>query len=387
MNSKKSAGLSRRKFISLVGGGVVLAAGAGAVGFALTRTPHAALAPWSEAGQYTEPRKFALSYAILAPNPHNLQPWLVDLQEEGVVTLFTDPTRRLPETDPFDRQITIGLGCFLEQMAIAATTIGYRLDTTLFPEGESSIALGDKPIARIRFVASEISVDPLFAAIPDRRSTKEPFDMSQAVMANQLPGLQPNVGGVRFSGTVAESEIAELTNLIWQAWLIEYSTPATHMESVDLMRLGKAQINANPDGIDLGGMPLEALMAAGLMTREDLGTPGTMSYDAGYDIYKTMFEATPAFVWLTTEDNSRTNQIAAGRAWLRLNLTTTQNGMALQPVSQSLQEYNEMTELYQKAHRMLARDGETVQMLGRLGYAPPVPQTPRWSIDDKIKRT
>jgi hypothetical protein len=63
--------LSRRKMIGLVGGGVVLAATASAGGFLATRRPSRALSPWSAAGNYAEPRMNALSYAILAPNPHN----------------------------------------------------------------------------------------------------------------------------------------------------------------------------------------------------------------------------------------------------------------------------------------------------------------------------
>jgi hypothetical protein len=105
--------LSRRHVLSILGGGVILAAG-GAGSFLATRTPTAALAPWSTAGQgYDDPRLDALSWAILAPNPHNRQPWLVRLDGQNDVTLFADSTQRLPETDPFDRQITIGLGCFL----------------------------------------------------------------------------------------------------------------------------------------------------------------------------------------------------------------------------------------------------------------------------------
>jgi len=96
---------------------------------------------------------------------------------------------------------------------------------------------------------------------------------------------------------------------------------------------------------------------------------------------------TCSFAWLTGENNTRKSQIAAGRAWLRVNLLTTKNGMALKPVSQTFQEYSEMTAHYRKAHQLLAPTGETVQMLGRLGYTPPVPQTPRWSLDAKIKRT
>lgn len=65
---------SRRKFLTILGGGVVLAAG-GAAAFMTTRTPTKAIAPWSAAGGYEDPRMQALSYAILAPNPHNRQPW------------------------------------------------------------------------------------------------------------------------------------------------------------------------------------------------------------------------------------------------------------------------------------------------------------------------
>ena len=91
-----------------------------------------------------------------------------------------------------------------------------------------------------------------------------------------------------------------------------------------------------------------------------------------------------AYVWLTTRGNSRADQIMAGRDWLRLNLATTAAGLGVQPMSQALQEFPEMAPLYAKAHRMLAPGGETVQMLGRLGYAAPVPQSPRWGLEDKI---
>ena len=36
-----------------------------------------------------DPRVRALSYALLAPNPHNLQPWIVDLREPSVITFFS----------------------------------------------------------------------------------------------------------------------------------------------------------------------------------------------------------------------------------------------------------------------------------------------------------
>ena len=131
---------TRRNFLSVLGGGVILAAGASTL-WATTRDPAKARRPWEVAGAVeNDPRRKALSFAILAPNPHNRQPWLVDLSADDVITLYCDPLRRLPETDPFDRQITIGLGCFLELLVQASAQEGYRADIALFPDGEPQTA-------------------------------------------------------------------------------------------------------------------------------------------------------------------------------------------------------------------------------------------------------
>jgi hypothetical protein len=90
------------------------------------------------------------------------------------------------------------------------------------------------------------------------------------------------------------------------------------------------------------------------------------------------------YVWLTSPGNTRADQIMAGRDWVRLNLVTSALGLGVQPMSQALQEFPEMADLYTKAHEMLAPDGGTVQMLGRLGYGQTPAQSPRWPIERKI---
>jgi hypothetical protein len=96
-------------------------------------------------------------------------------------------------------------------------------------------------------------------------------------------------------------------------------------------------------------------------------------------------ESAPAHVVTTTPGNTRADQIEAGRRWLRLNLATTGMGLALHPVSQALQEYPEMAGPYAEMHAAYARPGETVQMLGRLGYGPDIAPTPRWPLEDKLR--
>ena len=96
------------------------------------------------------------------------------------------------------------------------------------------------------------------------------------------------------------------------------------------------------------------------------------------------FFATPAFFWLATPGNSRELQIAAGRAWVRAHLAATALGLSVQPISQTLQEYPEMTDHRARIHAALAQDGEVLQMLGRLGYGPGAGPAPRWPLETRM---
>ena len=106
--------VSRRKTLALIGGGTVVVAGAAVAGFVVTRTPNQALAPWDQAGDYVDSRKWALSYALLAPSAHNRQPWLIGLTGEDIVTLWRDRTRELPP-DTTDAQRSSCLQSPLQQ--------------------------------------------------------------------------------------------------------------------------------------------------------------------------------------------------------------------------------------------------------------------------------
>ncbi len=365
--------LSRRRTLALIGGGVVLSATAATAGFVATRTPTRALAPWDAAGTYGDARLNALSWAILAPNPHNRQPWVAEVVGADTVRVFRDRALDLPHTDPHDRQLTIGMGCFLELLRMAAAERGDGVALDLFPEGDSG------PVAVARFEPGSARPDPLFAHALARRSCKEPF-ADRAVPPAEIAAL------AGYADIVTDPEVvAALRSLTCSAWMIEATTPRTMKESVDLMRFGRAEIEANPDGIDLGGPMLEGLMLAGLLTRADQLDPTSTGFRQGVALYNAMLAATPAYAVLTSAANTRADQVDAGRRWLRLNLATTARGLALHPVSQCLQEYPEMAEAYGRAHTLLTTPGRTVQMLGRLGYGPEVPRTPRWPLQSRLR--
>ena len=94
-------GMSRRTFIKAVGGAGLALIGVGGT-FAASRTPNRALLPWGELDDVppADVRLDAFRHAILAPNPHNRQPWLIRLTGQDQAEIFCDLDRRLPQTDP-----------------------------------------------------------------------------------------------------------------------------------------------------------------------------------------------------------------------------------------------------------------------------------------------
>ena len=291
--------VSRRKTLALVGGGAICAA-TGGFAYSVTRRPNRALEPWSDAGQYEDPRMRALSWAILAPNPHNRQPWMVDLSKAETVTLYVDTDRLLPHTDPYSRQITIGLGCFLELLRMAALEDGYIVETDLFPDGSDALVLDGRPVAVCRFLQSDAPRDPLFAHVPKRRSLKEPFDINRAVTQAQLDRIVAAARQVPSGGSIAPDDISYFRKLTSDALMVEIETPHTYRESVDLFRIGRREINANPDGIDFSGPLFETISRVGMFSRETALDPDSMAYKGGVDAVLANTQTAMGHIWLVS---------------------------------------------------------------------------------------
>jgi len=366
--------MNRRNTLKILGGGLIVASAAvaGTGVLIANRKPKTALLPWENAGGYTEIRRIALSYALLAANPHNRQPWIVELVGDDKLHLWKDETRLLHATDPYGRQINIGLGCFLEQMVLGSKAYGYNAVLDIFPDGEGG------PVATAVF-SKGAKRDPLFDYILERRSCKKPYEdrpVSEIMAADLAPYADV---------AIKDNKVAAIKKITWDAHVIEVMTPHTWKESVDLMRLGVNEVDANPDGLSLTGGLMEVMTSTGILTREGSMDTQSVGFKKAMKMFYTLMHATPAYAYLISKGNGPKDQIAVGRQWARLNLKTTALGLSLHPVSQALQEYPEMVEQYRNIHELLAKPGETVQMLGRLGYGPRMPQSPRWPLEEKLK--
>ena len=382
---------SRRRFIRLVGSGAVVAA-AGTFSGCSTELPDSAVQPWRDAQRETDTRRFMLAHALLAPNPHNRQPWIADLREAGSIHLICDGERLLPETDPFGRQILIGCGAFLELAVMAAAERGVAVDVWLFPDGapaEQALPKGTR-VATLRLGApGSATADPLFAYIARRHTNKTTYASERPLPQSLLRRWHDTAQqfGLR-SGVISDAlKLSAVHAITREAYRIESITPSTWLESARLMRIGPKAIAANPDGITLNTAMVRALHTMGLFDPMDVPTPGHKSLERVMARWAP-FETASGFLWLASPNNTRATQVATGRAHARCQLLATAAGVEMHPLSQALQEFPEMRGPRRAIHELLglSGSGETLQMLSRAGFAlQPRGPSPRRPLDALLR--
>lgn len=387
--------MDRRSFISLASGGIVIGAGA-TLSACSTAYPDEAVAAWQGPAAGEELRRWALGYAILAPNSHNRQPWIADLREPDAISLHVDRERLLPMTDPHYRQIVISQGTFIESLVIALRERGVAPAVTLFPHGEfAPRSLDDRPVARIHWTAGATAPakDALFAQLLCRHTAKVDYDTARSVAPATFDALRGAFADpdVHFGATADPARLPELRSLCWESAKVELTTPRTVMESIRLTRVGPAEITRHRDGISVNGIVPRLAAAVGAFDRERPPAEGSTAWRQMMSRFEGHSRSAMGFVWLSTPTvrhaaagTTRSAEVNAGRAYMRLQLKATELGLQMHPMSQAPQEFDEMKPHFERLHTLLVgkpAHEETVQMFCRVGYCAEQPHTPRRGVD------
>jgi hypothetical protein len=376
----------RRNALRVIGGGVIAAATAGVTACS-SELPAEAVAAWQGPGAEPDLRRWVLAHAILAPHSHNLQSWLVDLREPGVITLHMDLQRLLPETDPFSRQMVMSQGTFLELLDQAARQRGHRAEMQLFPRGAFDRKGPDqRPTARIRLVEDAgVRPDPLFAQVFRRHTNRSPYDM-RPPSAQAVHAIRAATAGFPVTAGLTDPAQADVLQrqreIAKRAWRIELSTPRALLESYKVLRVGPKEIAQHRDGLSLNDPMVRFITAVGLFDRTRASAPDDQAIQGQIKRFNAAIDSTPAFFWMVTPDNERVTQLLAGRAYVRAQLAATAHDLAMHPLQQALQEYPEQEEMRARIHQLLGaqQSGQTVQMWARLGHGPAAGPSPRRGV-------
>lgn len=385
-----SASPSRRRFIALSGGSVVMAALP--LSACSTTYPAASVAAWQAGSDTTDIRRWMLAHGLLAPNPHNRQPWIADLKREGEISLICDGDRLLPETDPYGRQILIGCGAFIELAVMAAAERGYRVAVQTFPDGEPGpleLPAG-RVVARLKIESdAAVAKDPLFAQIRRRHTHKGVYDNARAVQADAWQALQAAATerGLQAGAITEAAAMAQVRRITRESFETEIITPRTYLESARLMRIGPDEIARNRDGIALMGSMVRVMATVGMFDRFEVPVRGSSNYKQTMDRWAA-HETGSGYYWISSRTNTRSIQVDSGRAYLRAHLRATALGIDMHPLSQAVQEFAEVKPQYDALKVLLgiAGTGTTVQMLVRVGYgAAGVGPSPRRDMASLIR--
>ena len=159
------------------------------------------------------------------------------------------------------------------------------------------------------------------------------------------------------------------------------NTPRTHKESIDVARIGAAEIAAHRDGISLKGPMIWALRQAGQMTPAKAMTPGTLAWNGGRDYVLAGYASARAFGWIASADNDASD---ADRRRPRLRAPaahgdgTGRGPATAQPDPAGISRDGRAARGHAQETGIAA--GATLQMFFRLGYAGDPGPSPRRAL-------
>jgi hypothetical protein len=318
-----------------------------------------------------------VSYAIKAPSGHNTQPWLFKLSETAI-EIHPDFRYTLPVVDVNNRELYISLGCAAENLCICAAEAGYKTDFSILKD-EQGIAF-----MSIGLEKGNAKKDPLFAQIEKRQTNKavyknrmipvDTLDILKKIIRNPVVNVRYYENGT--------SEFNTLKDLVAQGNAIQMMDDDFKNELLSWMRFNSVQVRKNPSGISYSAMGMPAV--PGFM-----GKPIVKSFlkpDKQNKSDKEKIDSSSYLVLFTLHQNDTDGWIILGRTLQRFLLETTRLGIASAYMNQACEVQKLATSMQSK----LDLNEETPQLLLRIGYADPMPYTPRRLVEEvilKIKKS
>jgi len=331
----------------------------------------AAYEPWDFPGEPTTGRLHLVHAALLAANPHNTQPWLFRLPvDEAELQVWADFERDIGAVDPLFREMTIGLGCAVENLVIAGDVLGLSAAIEVLPDPDR-----EDFVARVRLTPSVPQPSELYEAIGTRRTHRGAYgdfpldpDIADAMVAiaAEFPGVRLHL----LTSADQKSAFAETTVAATEAFIADEEMLA---DSDAWFRHTKDEIEEHRDGVTLDAQAFSDTTT--FFAKSGQAVSGQRG--ARYWLRSTERVHTgpcSAFAILSTPVWGRAEALAVGRAYQRIALWLEHQGLACHPLSQATELRDRELQLGTQPHfgpRLAELVGDDVfpQMPFRLGYA------------------
>lgn len=305
------------------------------------------------------------SCASKAPSGHNTQPWKFHITDD-TITVVPNFEVALPVVDGNNRELFISLGCAVENLCIAASYFGY---TTHIKECSIEAII-------LELTKNNLSTKDLLFHQIEKRQTNRTIYNGNKISDGILQQLQsvPKEIGVQFYFTEIGTPFADtITGYIMKGNEIQMADIAFKNELLSWMRFNKKQVEATHDGLSylvFGNPSLPGILARRIVNL--FLNPKVQNKSDRKKI-----DSSSHFVVCTTQQDTIKEWINLGRTLQRILLKATEIGISYAFLNQPC----EVAALASDLREKLPVNKEYPTLIMRIGYANPIPYSPRKEIE------
>lgn len=359
--------MNRRKFIGIAGGAVVAT---GATGYLLSDKSNLKRsdlsAPGAGAVKLMPEEQEILFLASLAPSGHNTQPWFIQYLEPFRWIIGNDKSKWLPAVDPTQRETVLSIGAFLQNLEYAAASLGYDVSGIVLAATNQ-----DERVAEVKLTSIGTRNNAETDRMTKRRTMRSPFQTT-ALRAEDVTFISDSdSANIRYL-PVGGKEHGYLNEQTIEANRIQTYRDPAQQELADWIRFSSKSASQHRDGLTTASMEIEGL--PGWIVRNFYGPKNVMGSsfrEQGLDKIRAAVAGSAGWILVTSPDESVISLLVTGRRMQRLFLKVRERNIALQPMTQILEEPATRAELNRSVGI-----GESIQFILRVGYvnnySPPV---------------
>lgn len=315
--------------------------------------------------------RFCVGFAILAPSPHNSQPWLFRLRGDGL-ELHADRTRSLPVVDHNDRELTISCGAALFNLRVALRHFGYMPEVALLPDPERHDLLARVRLGQRRPPAHPENV--LFAAITKRRTHRGAFEkrpVEKQIRAQLAACAAEEQAWFHiFSGEQARHAVADL---VAEGDRAQFADKRFRRELASWIHANRSLSHDGMPGYSYGFSDLISLATPFFIRTFDRGK-GVAAKD--HDLA----EHSPLLCAIGTKGDTPLDWMHAGQALGHILLHGAADGLQASFLNQPI----EVDTMRPRLARLAGEEGQP-QVLLRMGYGEVPRPTPRRGVKEVLR--
>lgn len=320
----------------------------------------------------SDPIEQIIYYSSLAGNSHNTQPWYVDIVNDSLLYLKADFSRKLHIVDPDARGFFISLGAFIENLELAAGSLGYKADIEITAQHKN-----DSNVAVIHLSKSQKSGYDL-NQVENRRTLRTPFHNTEISKEHLNKLLNDNNSEIFYYSSSSEEGkyIAEET---LAAYTQQAQDDQAKQELANWMRFSNSDVEKYRDGLTTSGMGITGF--GGFFVRNFYKPEDSMKdsfINSGIEKTKEQTENCGGWILIIQNENSPERWIKTGKLYEKLNLSCRDMMIGFHPMNQMIEEDN----FEKSANEHLSLPG-VIQFVARIGYVDEYP--PANSVRRSVK--